>query len=106
MALPLPSRTTTGTITRFTLALNVAGASCVESSALFCEGAFAWGAWPRPEMTPNNKNAAAAPRACMGELLLLHWWTILLHFRLGRIEFHRRAGEFNRSGATAPNLPW
>ena len=33
---PLPSRTTTGTITRFTLVLKVAGASCDVISAVFC----------------------------------------------------------------------
>src|SRR5579862_1656115 len=79
MAFPAESRTTTGTITRFTLVLNVAGASRVDISGPFGAGALVAadvfctggaGAWPRatsPDRTPSSR-AATAPFKCIGEL--------------------------------------
>src|SRR5580658_804571 len=76
MAFPLASRTTTGTSTRFTFVLNVAGASREVISGVFCPGVFA-GAWPRdssPEIPPNsNRAAVAAPLTCTCLLTLLHF---------------------------------
>src|SRR3984957_13425486 len=54
-AFPLESRTTTGTITRFTLVLKVAGASREVISAVFGDGV-----WASAAITPNDNSTAIA----------------------------------------------
>src|ERR1017187_6024677 len=101
MAFPLPSRTTTGTNTRFTPVLKVGVESCVVISAEFCAGGGGVWAWrPAEAKTPaphKRKGARLRNRRSLLStfkiLLLFEFFIRLTSFVGGRIftEFPERA---------------